>query len=60
MEIKQTNKEEKKSEEIVFLTFTELYSKKQSGLLKLLESGKKVFLTGKNGRPIKLSLAELS
>lgn len=42
----------------IFISFSDLYQKKQSWLEEQLCEGKRVFLISKRGLPIKLSLAE--
>lgn len=59
MSIKKITKEKEEKPAPLFITFTQLYAKKQEWLEKELEKGS-VYLVGKNGRPIKLSFAELA
>ena len=48
------------SKSVVYLTFTDVYrTLGQQGLIELLESGKKVYLSIPNSAPIKLSIASV-
>ena len=48
------------SKSVVYLTFTDVYrTLGQQGLVELLESGKKVYLSIPNSAPIKLSIASV-
>ena len=59
MSLKKLTKEKEEKLPPIFITLTQLYAKKQEWLEKELAKGP-VYLTGKNGRPIKLSFAELA
>ena len=48
------------SKSVVYLTFTDVYrTLGQQGLVELLESGKKVYLSIPNSAPIKLTIASV-
>jgi len=48
------------SKSVVYLTFTDVYrTLGQQGLVELLESGKKVYLSIPNAAPIKLTIASV-
>lgn len=48
------------SKSVVYLTFTDVYrTLGQQGLIELLESGKKVYLSIPNAAPIKLTIASV-
>ena len=44
---------------VLFIKFTDLYIKKQEWLEDKLIEGYTVYLTGRSGRPLKISLTEL-
>jgi len=50
-------KDEEKKEDI-YLSFTDLYSKKQAWLEEKLNEGHRIFLNPKSGRPIELKLVD--
>ena len=58
MSIKKITKEKEEKLAPLFISFTDLYAKKQDWLSAELDK-RNIYLTGKNGRPIKLSYAEL-
>lgn len=52
------NKSEEPKEKTIYITFTELYSKKQCWLEERLQEGYRVFINPKKGRALEVSLVE--
>jgi len=50
--------EEKPQEKEIYISFTDLYSKKQGWLEEKLAEGYRVFLTPKKGRALEISLVK--